>query len=100
MAHCVTDSPFKNLTPQWYGSKYEPHCLSRSFTDDWYGHYLSPEALGKVLNTSTYEEFYLSLEMTAHDIIPTGVNGDFMAFTAPNGTSPYKYSTNTKLMVV
>lgn len=84
----MTDSPFKNLKPQWMGSEYAPHCLTRSFNDDgWMGHYISPESLTEIMGSSTYEEFYLALELKAHDIIPTGVRGDFMAFTAPNGQS-------------
>ncbi|KAK2807781.1 hypothetical protein FQN50_005323 [Emmonsiellopsis sp. PD_5] len=83
-AHCVTDSPFKNLTPQWYGSKYEPHCLTRFFDEDWFGHYMNPAALEKVMAATTYEDFFLALEMGPHDIIPTGIRGDFTSFTAPN----------------
>ncbi|KAH8178615.1 common central domain of tyrosinase domain-containing protein [Sarocladium implicatum] len=83
--HCVTDTPFKNLKPLWLGTEYKPHCLTRSFNDDgWLGHYISPESLADMLSSATYEEFYLALELKAHDIIPTGVRGDFMAFTAPN----------------
>jgi tyrosinase len=85
-AHCVTDLPFKGLKPQWRGSEYEPHCLTRSFNDDgWVGHFVNPESLAEVLSEETYKEFFLALELRAHDIIPTGVRGDFMAFTAPNG---------------
>lgn len=84
--HCVTDLPFKGLKPQWSGSAYDPHCLTRSFNDDgWVGHFVNPESLAEVLSKETYEEFFFALEMRAHDIIPTGVRGDFMAFTAPNG---------------
>ncbi|KAK2025705.1 Di-copper centre-containing protein [Colletotrichum zoysiae] len=83
-AHCVTDLPFKNLRPQWYGSAYDPHCLSRSFNEDWLAHYMNPEALEKVMAATNYEEFYLALEMGPHDIIPLGIRGDFTAFTAPN----------------
>ena len=84
----MTDTPFKNLKPLWLGTEYKPHCLTRSFNDDgWLGHYISPESLADMLSSATYEEFYLALELKAHDIIPTGVRGDFMAFTAPNGES-------------
>ncbi|KAK2783853.1 hypothetical protein FQN53_008915 [Emmonsiellopsis sp. PD_33] len=83
-AHCVTDSPFKNLRPQWYGSKYDPHCLTRFFDEDWFGHYMNPAALEKVMAATTYEDFFLALEMGPHDIIPTGIRGDFTSFTAPN----------------
>lgn len=93
-AHCVTDTPFKGLKPQWAGSDYDPHCLTRSFNDDdWVGHYVNPESLAEIMNSTTYEEFYLALEMKAHDIIPTGVRGDFMAFTAPNGSSASRQET-------
>ncbi|GKT43545.1 tyrosinase ustQ [Colletotrichum spaethianum] len=83
-AHCVTDLPFKNLRPQWYGSMYDPHCLARSFNEDWYAHYMNPEALEKVMAATSYEEFFLALEMGPHDIIPLGIRGDFSSFTAPN----------------
>ena len=85
-AHCVTSMPFKGLKPQWAGTKYDPHCLTRSFNDDdWVGHFLSPTSLAEVMAKDNYKDFFLALEMRAHDIIPTGVRGDFTAFTAPNG---------------
>ncbi|GKT58439.1 tyrosinase-like protein [Colletotrichum tofieldiae] len=83
-AHCVTDLPFKNLRPQWYGSTYDPHCLARSFNEDWSAHYMNPEALEKVMAATSYEYFFLALEMGPHDIIPLGIGGDFTSFTAPN----------------
>ncbi|OHW95205.1 tyrosinase central domain containing protein [Colletotrichum incanum] len=83
-AHCVTDLPFKDLTPQWYGTTYDPHCLARSFNEDWYAHYMNPEALEKVMAATSYEDFFLALEMGPHDIIPLGIRGDFTSFTAPN----------------
>jgi tyrosinase len=85
--HCVTDLPFKNMTPQWLGEKYDPHCLTRWFSDDWLAHYLNPESLETIMAATTYSEFFLALEMRAHDIIPMGIRGDFTSFTAPNGTS-------------
>ncbi|KAK0388453.1 hypothetical protein NLU13_4697 [Sarocladium strictum] len=95
-AHCVTNSPFKNMKPQWRGPVYEPHCLTRSFNeDDWIGHFLNPESLAEILSKPTYKEFFLALELRAHDIIPTGVQGDFMAFTAPN--DPIFYLHHTQL---
>lgn len=86
-AHCVTDSPFKNLNPQWYGEKYDPHCLTRFFEEDWFAHYLNPEALEETMSTMNYADFFLALEMGQHDIIPLGIRGDFTSFTAPNGRS-------------
>ncbi|GKT84519.1 tyrosinase-like protein [Colletotrichum tofieldiae] len=74
-AHCVTDLPFKNLRPQWYGSTYDPHCLARSFNEDWSAHYMNPEALEKVMAATSYEYFFLALEMGPHDIIPLGIGG-------------------------
>jgi hypothetical protein len=85
--HCVTDLPFKNMTPQWLGERYDPHCLTRWFSDDWLAHYLNPESLETIMVATTYSEFFLALEMRAHDIIPMGIRGDFTSFTAPNGRS-------------
>lgn len=86
-AHCVTSTPFKNLQPSWSASEYAPHCLTRWFDDEWLGHYISPDSLAEIIREETYEKFFMALEMKAHDIIPTGIRGDFSAFTAPNGTS-------------
>lgn len=85
--HCVTDSPLKNLRPQWYGSRYDPHCLTRWFDEEWFGKYMNPAALEKLMASESYEQFFLALEMGPHDLIPMGVRGDMVAFTAPNGMS-------------
>lgn len=85
VAHCVTDSPLGELHPQWYGDRFEPHCLSRFFDDDdWFGRYLSPTQMQEVMDSTSYEEFFLALEDGPHDIIPGGIRGDFTTFTAPN----------------
>lgn len=86
-AYCVTDTPFKNLKPKWYGELYDPHCLTRWFVDkdDWFARYLGPSALQLVMNSSSYDEFFRALENGPHDIIPGGIRGDFSSFTAPNG---------------
>jgi tyrosinase len=41
--------------------------------------------LGDVLNQEDFPEFVEALENGPHDVIPFGVGGDFMTFTAPNG---------------
>ncbi|KFA76950.1 hypothetical protein S40288_05207 [Stachybotrys chartarum IBT 40288] len=83
-AHCVTDTPFKKLEPQWYGSEYSPHCLTRWFYDDWVEHFLNPESIEEILASDTYSKFFIALEMGPHDIIPGDLRGDFTTFTAPN----------------
>jgi hypothetical protein len=42
--------------------------------------------LDKILKKDDFYGFNLALEMGPHDTIPTGIGGDFRAFTAPNGT--------------
>jgi tyrosinase len=71
---------------------YDPHCLSRVFNEDWYAHYLNPEAMEKTMSSNTYNEFFQALELEQHDIIPLGIQGDFVSFTAPNGTAFSTYS--------
>ena len=84
-SHCVDSTPFKNINPKWWEDRYEPHCLIRNFEEDWFGHYVNPEAIAKVMNTTTYADFFLKLEMGPHDIAPMGIRGDMSLFTAPNG---------------
>jgi hypothetical protein len=87
----VTDSPLGELHPQWYGDRFEPHCLSRFFDDDdWFGRYLSPTQMQEVMDSTSYEEFFLALEDGPHDIIPGGIRGDFTTFTAPNGEFSFR----------
>ncbi|TPX13319.1 uncharacterized protein E0L32_006292 [Thyridium curvatum] len=80
--HCVTDGPFADLHPLFYGSTLRPHCLSRGFTD-FHGRNASPAVVQEVLGSADYETFFLAVENGPHNVAPNGIRGDFYSFTAP-----------------
>jgi len=85
--YCVTDGPFGGLDIPYFGTEYNPHCLSRGFAS---GENLTlmvqdirPAAIEKLFLENDYEPFNVKLEITAHNSIPHIVRGDFLVFTAP-----------------
>ncbi|KAK1979541.1 hypothetical protein LZ30DRAFT_751360 [Colletotrichum cereale] len=81
--HCVTDGPFADLQPLYFGQHSQPHCLSRGFTD-FPGRNVSPEVVQKSLGEKDYETFFLAIENGPHNMAPNGIQGEFYSFTAPN----------------
>lgn len=83
--HCVQTGPFSHLKPQYYGSRYDPHCLSRGFAN-FPVEKVTPTAVQAVLDLGDYETFFLATENGPHNVAPFGIKGDFDSFTAPYGT--------------
>ncbi|KAK2041382.1 Di-copper centre-containing protein [Colletotrichum somersetense] len=81
--HCVTDGPFADLQPLYYGPDIKPHCLSRGFTD-FPGRNASPEIVQNSLGEKDYETFLVAVETGPHNMAPNGLRGEFYHFTAPN----------------
>ncbi|KAK1570066.1 uncharacterized protein LY79DRAFT_642954 [Colletotrichum navitas] len=81
--HCVTDGPFADWRPLYYGSNSQPHCLSRGITD-FAGTSVSLKVVQDILRERDYETFFLALERGPHDMAPNGIRGEFFNFTAPN----------------
>lgn len=82
--HCVTEGPFADLQPLFYGPHVRPHCLSRGFTD-FPGRNASPAVVQTILEEKDYESFFLGVENGPHNVAPNGIRGDFYSFTAPYG---------------
>jgi tyrosinase len=89
--HCVTDGPFAWLQLPFYDGDDHVHCLSRGFKFDQKiihgdipGKGVRPSAVERILSLPDFESFFLALENGPHNVIPTGMQGDFMGFTAPN----------------
>ncbi|KAF4637011.1 hypothetical protein G7Y89_g1074 [Cudoniella acicularis] len=86
---CVVDGPFAGQTALFYGTRYDPHCLSRGFGDGindkgvFSGAGVRPEVVEKIMRQPDYEKFFLAVENGPHSTIPNGVRGDFFSFTAP-----------------
>ncbi|KAE9573107.1 hypothetical protein CGMCC3_g10851 [Colletotrichum fructicola] len=80
--HCVTEGPFADLQPLFYGPHVRPHCLSRGFTD-FPGRNASPAVVQTILEEKDYESFFLGVENGPHNVAPNGIRGDFYSFTAP-----------------
>ena len=88
---CIENGPFAGYEVRYTGWATRPHCLSRGFgrlpaSHNFSGDAISPTALRDVLNHDDFHEFVMALELGPHDVIPNGVGGDFLMFTAPNGT--------------
>lgn len=89
--NCVTDGPFSDLRPAYFGLSYEPHCLFRNWNNgtnqsgNMFGPNYSPAAVSKVLAQQTYPDFRLQLEGGPHGAIHSGVGGDMSPATSPNG---------------
>lgn len=91
--YCVEDGPFAGLEVQYYNEDWNPHCLSRglltgAFLDHFGAQRVNSSAVAAVLDAPDYYSFLLMLEDGPHSSIPTIVRGDFLRFTAPNGTFP------------
>jgi hypothetical protein len=90
---CVVDGAFKDIKPNFYDTKWKPHCLSRGFRTDngdlgfMDGTPISPKSIDEILNLDKYEDFVTLMESKVHDTIPFGIGGDFETFTAPYGKS-------------
>ena len=87
---CVIDGPFNGLVVPVFGSKDDPHCLSRGFLqgeayNTEVGSKVKPSAIDSILDAHNYQDFNLGLEDGPHLGIPFGVRGDFLQFTAPYG---------------
>lgn len=89
--HCVTDGPFADLQLPFYDGDDHVHCLSRGFVFNEKilhgrtpGEGVRPSAIEKILSLPDFESFFLALENGPHNDIPTGIQGDFSSFTAPN----------------
>ena len=89
--NCVTDGPFADLKPAYHGKDKEPHCLSRDFNGgsekpgDMFKAEYSSRSLMRIQGHFDYQEFRVQLEEGPHLAINTGVGGDMVSPTAPNG---------------
>ncbi|KAL7619911.1 hypothetical protein AAE478_010458 [Parahypoxylon ruwenzoriense] len=87
---CVTNGPFKDLRPAYFGTRDVPHCLTRSFNNgtsqigSMLGEYYSPEALATVQVIPDYNQYRIKLEGTPHGAIHSAVGGDLSPSTSPN----------------
>ena len=84
------DGPFAGQVALFYGTRYDPHCLSRGFGNgdkegEFSGIGVRPEVVENILKQDSYEKFFLDFENGPHSVIPNGVRGDFFSFTAPYG---------------
>ncbi|PMD16629.1 Di-copper centre-containing protein [Hyaloscypha hepaticicola] len=85
---CIVDGPFAGQVALFYGTRYDPHCLSRGFGNgdkegEFSGIGVRPEVVENILKQDSYEKFFLDFENGPHSVIPNGVRGDFFSFTAP-----------------
>jgi tyrosinase len=90
----VVDGPFAGFHGKYFDDvvnnpkdKLVPHCLSRGFRDGdtFSGHKFRPEAMSKMFRQTSFDKFFLYLDLGPHNGIPQGIRGDFATFTAPYG---------------
>lgn len=89
-SRCLTDGPFKGLTPLFTDNTRNRHCLSRSFNDgsdqvgQMLGQFYSPSAVAAIMPAPDYNTFRTQLESGPHGAIHSGIGGDMSPSTSPN----------------
>jgi tyrosinase len=84
---CVTDGPFAGLEALFYGSDYQPHCLSRGFSTGASLKELSdlirPDVVDDIMREKEFKDFAERLEKNAHAFASGSIRGDFAKYTGP-----------------
>lgn len=79
------------MRPAYSGSDYKPHCLSRDWNNgsseigDMLGSNYSPDVVAVINQAQDYPTFHNSLERGPHGAVHSGIAGDMMPATSPNG---------------
>lgn len=91
------DGPFQHLRPAYKAGDYEPHCLARNWNNgtdqigDILGPDYSPSAIAKINQAQDYSTFHTQLENGPHGAVHSGIGGDMMPATSPNGKCPSEW---------
>ncbi|KAG8670411.1 hypothetical protein FPOAC2_09773 [Fusarium poae] len=87
---CLDDGPFKDLHPEYLGTKRDPHCLSRNWNDgtsnigNMFSDAYTPETVKKVQAVDNYDEYRYTLEGGPHGAIHSSIGGDMVPNTSPS----------------
>ena len=79
--HAVPDGPFASWNPAYP----QPHSLSRSWDQgDHISAWYSAEQFNSLLQSTTYDNFWRSLEPVVAGQVQAGIGGDMVTMAAPN----------------
>lgn len=95
-SYCVSDGPFVNLQPRFWGNDVRPHCLQRTFMEghpevglqEMLGFAYDENVIDGLFTHTDYLSFKTPLESSPHGAVHAGIaggTGDMGPLTSPNG---------------
>jgi tyrosinase len=87
----VADGPFQNLRLFYYGTGNVEHCLIRSWNNgsssvgDMFGSHYTTQVVDGIQTLADYKSYRPELEGNPHGAVHTGIGGDMIPPTSPNG---------------